>query len=593
MNSMLKDLRSAMAAEGIYAYIIFNTDPNNSEYIPHDQMVVRALTGFSGDNAIVIVTPDFAGLWTDSRFFISGDIELRGSGVSLMKKASNNDPGYMDYLRKNLPKGSTVAMDGNLISQQGFQALRRKLEPAGIIVRNDVDLTPKFWLGRPDPKFSDVFLLGVEYSGMPSRKKIDNLFSRMLTDKCGALILTNLDDIAWLLNLRGGDIEYCPLIRSFMLLSIADGARRAVWFVDGHGFSGEVSDHLEKLDIHIMGYSCIYASLKELPSGTVVQVDCSVANSRIASSVPDTCTIQDRKSPVQFAKAIKNDTETRNLAKAMLIDGLAMERFFYRMESMIEGGIRPITELMLADMLLEERQKGDTFFEESFQCISAFNEHAAMPHYAPSPDSNLAMAPDAIYLVDSGGQYLLGTTDITRTIATGSISPQFAKDYTLVLMGNIELAMAVFPEGTTGHQLDALARMHMWRHGRRFGHGTGHGVGYCLNCHEGPQSISTASNNVSLKEGMVITDEPGIYIEGQYGIRTENMLRVCKAEYDGFLKFDVMTLCHIDTRPVLRELMTQPQIDFLNEYNERVFRELSPHLDAAEAAYLRERTKSI
>ncbi len=593
MNSMLKDLRSAMDAEGIYAYVIFNTDPNNSEYIPGDQMVARALTGFTGDNAIVIVTPSFAGLWTDSRYFISGEIEMRQSGFCLMRKESNNDPGYMDYLRDNLPKGATVAMDGNLITQQNYLSLQKKLEPAGITVRNDVDLTPRFWHNRPHQTLSQIYQLDTRYSGKDTAAKLASLTKRMASDKCDYLVLTRLDDIAWLLNIRGADIDYCPLARSFMVIGRSGGHAEPVLFMDNHAGSFDLEAYLGAAGVAMEPYSHIHAYLGALRGGSTVQVDCNEASSRIVSSISPSCTIQDRKSPVYFAKAIKNETETRNMERAMVIDGLAMERFLYRMEQMVEGGIRPITELMLADMLLAERRKGDTFISESFECISAFNEHAAMPHYAPSRDTDLAHTPDAIYLVDSGGQYLLGTTDITRTIATGKISPQFAKDYTLVLMGNIELAMAVFPEGTTGHQLDALARMHMWRHGRKFGHGTGHGVGYCLNCHEGPQSISTASNCVSLKEGMVITDEPGIYIEGQYGIRTENMLRVCRAGYEGFLKFEVMTLCHIDTRPVIREMMTGAQIDFLNAYNERVYRELSPLLEADVAGYLRQRTAAI
>jgi len=583
-----------MADAGISAYIIFNTDPNNSEYIPEDLMVVKALTGFTGDNAIAIVTGDFAGLWTDSRFFISGEIELRGSGFLLMRKASNNDPGFMEYLRKILAKGSTVAFDGALISQQSYRQLRDKLEPAGIIVRNDVDLTDKFWENRPASILHDIFILEEKFSGESSCSKIQRLGARMETDKASHLVLTRLDDIAWLMNLRGGDIDYCPLVRSFMVLSrTGDGIRPVFFVLDSHRLPGNVIEYLDSLNVRVMEYSDIYQYLSNLPDGDTVQVDCGVANSRIVSCINGKCRLQDRKSPVQFAKAIKNETETQNLYHALLMDGVAMERFFFRMERMVGEGADNITELSLAGMLYGERKKGDTFFTESFECISAFNEHAAMPHYAPCKESDLSISPDAIYLVDSGGQYLYGTTDITRTIPTGDFTPQFAIDYTLVLMGNIELAMAVFPEGTTGQQLDALARMHMWRHGRRYGHGTGHGVGYCLNCHEGPQSISTAYNNVALREGMVITDEPGIYIEGQYGIRTENMLRVCRADYDGFLRFDVMTLCHIDTRPVIKDMMTQPQIDFLNEYNERVFSKLSPYLDTDEAAYLRKRTMSI
>lgn len=592
MSIILDNLRCAMAESGVDAYLIFNTDPHNSEYISEDQWVVRALSGFTGDNAIAIVTQDFAGVWTDSRFYISGEIEMRGSGFQLMKKTTNNDPGFMVFLRDRLKSGNVVAFDGNLLSHNDYISLKKKLEPAGIIVRNNVDLTDRFWKDRPGVRYSDIYILDDKYSGKSVACKLQDLYSSIRSDKGQHLVLTRLDDIAWLLNLRAADIDYCPLLKSFMLISVSDSTERAVLFVHGGRLDGTISQYLAGNGIVVREYGDIYAELGRLDGG-IVFIDCTSANSRIVSSVSKSCKVQDRKSPVQFAKAIKNETEIANIQRALVIDGVAMERFLYRMHQLEESGYRDVTELSLAKILLSERQKGDTFISESFECISAFNEHAAMPHYAPNPDSDLAIRPDGVYLVDSGGQYMLGTTDITRTLPTGRFSDQFAIDYTLVLMGNLELSMAVFPEGTTGHQLDALARMHMWRHGRKFGHGTGHGVGYCLNCHEGPQSFSPVHNPVTLKPGMVITDEPGIYIENEYGIRTENMLRVVKSEYDGFLKFDVMTLCHIDTRPVVKSLMTQPQIDFLNDYNTRVFSEISPYLNDGEKAYLREMTKPI
>jgi Xaa-Pro aminopeptidase len=295
---------------------------------------------------------------------------------------------------------------------------------------------------------------------------------------------------------------------------------------------------------------------------------------------------------VQQWKGVKNDTELANIRKALVIDGVAMERFLHRMDTALQSGEK-LTELSLAAILREERAKGEGFLMESFECISAFNAHAAMPHYAPTPDSDIDVTPNGVYLVDSGGQYLLGTTDITRTMPTGSFTHQFAVDYTLVLQGNIELAMAIFPEGKTGSDLDVLARMDMWKQGRDFGHGTGHGVGYCLNCHEGPHSISPVHNNVALKLGMVVTDEPGIYIEDKYGIRTENMLCVVKSQYSGFLQFEVLTLCHIDTRPVIKEMLTPAQLSFLNAYNKRVFDTLSPLMDADDVQYLRKVTAAI
>ena len=589
---MLDKLRAAMKDAGVDAYIIFNTDPNNDEYIPEDFMVIKALTGFTGDNAIAVVTSDFAGVWTDSRFFISGELELRGSGFQLMKKQSNNDPSFMSFVAGKLPKGSLAAFDGNLITQSDYQMLCRKLQPAGIAVRNDVDLTSMFWTSRPAGRITDIFVLGDSYAGKSAAVKLQELRSQLTATESDHLVLTRLDDIAWLLNLRAADIDYCPVFRAYMVVH-RDASIRDVLFLHDGRLSAYCAQYIESLHIELRPYDDVCTYLSCLLAGHTVQIDCTAANSRIVSSVNPDCRLQDRKSPVQFAKAVKNATEIANIRKAMLLDGAAMERFLCRMEGMAANGYQDTTELSLASMLYGERAKGETFISESFECISAFNGHAAMPHYAPNPGSDLAIRPDGVYLVDSGAQYLYGTTDITRTLPTGKFSSQFARDYTLVLMGHIELAMAVFPEGTTGVQLDTMARMHMWRHGRGFGHGTGHGVGYCLNCHEGPQGISPRAGNVSLKAGMVITDEPGIYIENEYGIRTENMLLVVESEFSGYLRFEPLTLCHIDTRPVIRELMTPAQIEYLNDYNARVRRELEPYLSADELAYIDAVAKAV
>ncbi|MCQ2253197.1 MAG: aminopeptidase P family protein [Bacteroidales bacterium] len=589
MNEKLNSLRAAMESAGIDAYIIFNTDPNNDEYIPQEFMVIRHLTGFSGDNAQVVVTKDFAGLWTDSRYFISGEIELRGSGFQMMKKRTNNDPSFITYLHDKMGKGKVVAFNGEYITQSNYEQITSKLTPKGIEVRNNVDLTQYFWPERPQPQFSDIFMLDSRYTGATATQKLRQIFSEMVTEKSDYLVLNRLDDIAWLLNLRAADIDYCPLIRSFMVLR--KFGKKIVFFAHKQRISTEIVNYLTKLGVEIRDYSNIYSYLSEIKPESTINIDCSSANSLLVSQL-NKCRIQNKKSPVQTAKAIKNDTELTNIQRALIMDGVAMEKFLYQLESKMQKR-EPVTELQLAEILRNERAKNKGFISESFECISAFNEHAAMPHYAPSKQTDLEVKRDGVYLVDSGGQYLLGTTDITRTIPTGRFSRQFATDYTLVLMGNIEIAMAVFPEGSSGSQIDILARMAMWKYGRDYGHGTGHGVGYCLNCHEGPQAISPVHNTVALKEGMIITDEPGIYIENQYGIRTENMIRVARADHKGFLKFEVMTLCHIDTRPVIKEMMTPAQIEFLNNYNQRVFNTLAPFLNTPETEYLRARTKSI
>ena len=589
MNQKLNNLRAAMAKKGVAAYIIFNTDPHNDEYIPREYHIAAALTGFTGENATVVVTQDFAGVWTDGRFYISGEMELKGTEVTLMKTEQNalGIP-YANYLAEHLHKGDRVGCDGQLVTDKLFQKIKSALAPKGITVDNSVDLTSTFWTARPKPTFSDIYILDDKYAGRSAAEKIADLRKK---NGSAYQVVTRLDEVAWLLNLRAADIDFCPLFRAFVVI----GEKEAVLFVNNGRINGNIKAHLDKNGVTVRDYNDIYNYLRQLPDGAPVHIDHKSANSFIVSSVNPKCKITDAPSPVQNAKAVKNETELRNIRQALITDGVAMERFFYKLEQKLAAN-EPLTEMSLAKMLLEERKKGNGFISESFGCISAFNGHAAMPHYAPTDESDIPVNNNGVYLVDSGGQYYEGTTDITRTIATtkdGRYSDKFALDYTLVLQGHIELATAIFPEGTTGSQLDLLARINLWKYGKDFQHGTGHGVGYCLNCHEGPHRISSVHNTVALVPGMIVTDEPGIYIENEYGIRTENIVQVVKSEYKGYNKFDVLTLCHIDTRPIVREILTQTQIDFVNDYNERVYQTLSPFLDEAEKEYLRKRTKAI
>ena len=577
MNQKLNNLRAAMAKKGVAAYIIFNTDPHNDEYIPREYHIAAALTGFTGENATVVVTQDFAGVWTDGRFYISGEMELKGTEVTLMKTEQNalGIP-YANYLAEHLHKGDRVGCDGQLVTDKLFQKIKSALAPKGITVDNSVDLTSTFWTDRPKPTFSDIYILDDKYAGRSAAEKIADLRKK---NGSAYQVVTRLDEVAWLLNLRAADIDFCPLFRAFVVI----GEKEAVLFVNNGRINGNIKAHLDKNGVTVRDYNDIYNYLRQLPDGAPVHIDHKSANSFIVSSVNPKCKITDAPSPVQNAKAVKNETELRNIRQALITDGVAMERFFYKLEQKLAAN-EPLTEMSLAKMLLEERKKGNGFISESFGCISAFNGHAAMPHYAPTDESDIPVNNNGVYLVDSGGQYYEGTTDITRTIATtkdGRFSDKFALDYTLVLQGHIELATAIFPEGTTGSQLDLLARINLWKYGKDFQHGTGHGVGYCLNCHEGPHRISSVHNTVALVPGMIVTDEPGIYIENEYGIRTENIVQVVKSEYKGYNKFDVLTLCHIDTRPIVREILTQTQIDFVNDYNERVYQTLSPFLDEA------------
>jgi len=420
--------------------------------------------------------------------------------------------------------------------------------------------------------------------------KLSRLREKITENGATYFLTSGLDDIAWCLNLRASDIDFCPVFRAFLAV---EKEKDAYLFIHENRLNESTKKYLKNLGIKICGYDSVYDFYKTIPENATLLLDTKTVNSRLYSSF--TQKIIDKPSPIQLMKAVKNSTELQNMRLSMIEDGLALERFFFKFEKNLEKGVK-MTELSAAKMLLEERQKSKNFLFESFECISAFNPHAAMPHFAPSEKDNLEIKKDGVYLVDSGGQYLLGTTDVTRTIPTGKFTEEFARDYTLVLMGNINIAIQKFPAGTPGSHLDVLARQALWQYGLDFGHGTGHGVGYCLNCHEGPHAFSTSAaknNAVAFLPGMIITDEPGFYKENCYGIRHENMLEVVESQIKGFLEFSVMTFCHIDTRPIMKSIMTQSQIDFLNAYNRKVYETLSPYLDESEKEYLKKRTAAV
>ena len=586
MNNNLHKLRQAAIDAGVDAYIIFNTDPHSCEYVPDDYLVVKQLCGFSGDNATVVVTPTFAGLWTDSRFYISGTEELKDSGVTLMKSTESS---FLSWLKSNLKKGSVVAFDGRCTTASVYFDIKKKLDPLGIVLNQKLDLAPSFWINRPKAKISQVYALDVKYAGLSTKEKIEALIPKIKAENADRLLTSDLAEIAWLLNLRGSDISYCPVFKAFMLIG-SDGS--AVLFTDKIRFNNEVAEYLNRLGVVVCDYDLVYTALSGLPEGSSIIVDINSASAELYLSVNKQCKIVERRSPIQLMKAQKNETELANIRRTMIIDGVAMEKFFFWFENQLENNI-PTTEIAAAKKLLEYRTQGEGFISESFECISAFNAHSAMPHFAPSKTNNLLIEKDGVYLVDSGGQYFTGTTDLTRVMPTGAFTSDFAIDYTLVLKAMVNIAMAKFPAKANGCALDAIGRINLWRYGKDFGHGTGHGVGFCLNVHEGPVSISPGTTKTTFLPGMVTSDEPGIYIEGSYGIRIENLLAVQKSEYEGFYSFETLTLCHIDTRAVKTALLNTDEINFINEYNNRVYNTLSPYLNNDEKEYLKKRTAAI
>lgn len=586
MNPKLQQLRGAMQQAGADAYIIFNTDPHASEYVPDDYLTAKQLSGFSGDNATIVVTQNFAGLWTDSRYYISGIKELKDSDFQLIK---SSEPPFTAWLKNNLKKGAVVAFDGKCTTTAAYFDIEKKLSPAGIILNEKLDLTASFWPNRPKPKTSEIFILKEPFAGQSSSEKIKHLIEKIKEEKADIMLVTDLFEIAWLLNMRASDISYCPVFKAFAIVK-QDGS--IILFANQERFNNTQTQYLENLGVTICAYNLVYSALAHLTDGLSIMVDINSANAELYLSVNKQCKIIERRSPIQMMKAIKSNNELANIRRTMITDGVALERFFFWLENSLQQG-NTITESEAAAKLLSLRAQGENFISESFECISAFGANAAMPHYAPGLNSTTIIERNGVYLVDSGGQYLTGTTDITRVIPTGNYTKEFSIDYTLVLKAMINIALAIFPTKTFGAAIDAIGRTNLWQHGKDFGHGTGHGVGYCLNVHESPVSISPNASKVPLAPGMVTSNEPGIYIEGKYGIRIENLLAVEKSQYEGFNRFETLTLCHIDTRAVDINLLGSTETDFLNRYNQRVFETLSPYLSGNEIDYLKNRTAKI
>ena len=588
MNQRLHKLRQAIADAGVDAYIIFNTDPHSCEYVPDDFLVIKHLCGFTGDNATVVVTQTFAGLWTDSRFYISGTEELKDSDVTLMKSTEST---FLSWLQANLRERAVVAFDGRCTTASVYFDIKKKLvnAPLNIVLNGKLDLTPSFWTDRPKGLVSKVYAIDDNFAGLSAKEKFKLLESKIKDENATTLLTSDLAEIAWLLNLRASDISYCPVFKAFMIIG-CNGSR--ILFTDQSRFDKNISDYLADIGVVVCDYDSIYTALSHLPAKTSIIVDVNSASAELYYSIHPDCKIIEHRSPIQLMKACKNDIELANIRKTMVVDGVAMEKFFYWLETQLANS-KSVTELDAAAKLLEYREQGEHFISESFECISAFNQHSAMPHFAPDKNNNLLLQKDGVYLVDSGGHYFTGTTDLTRVIPTGKISDDFAIDYTLVLKAMANISMAVFPEKTTGSAIDAIGRVHLWKHGKDFGHGTGHGVGFCLNVHEGPVSISPGATRSKLQCGMVTSNEPGLYIEGKYGIRIENLLVVKHSDFEGFNNFETLTLCHIDTRPIRKELLNEEELNFINNYNKRVFDMLSPFLNKDEKEYLSNRTAKI
>lgn len=577
----------------IDALIIPNTDPHLCEYVPDHWRIISWLTGFTGSAATVVITGSFAGLWTDSRYYIQAEKQLIDTGFELKKRGDPNSTDYTEWITRNLEEGSRVGFDGRTFSINQKRKLEKLTAEKKIVLRSDYDLISTIWNDRPAMSSSSAFDHPVEYCGKGRAFKIAEVREQMKKMDIDYHLLTSPDDIMWLLNIRGRDVTYSPLLSAFAII----GGEQVLFFADENKIPFTLAKEFDKINVVILPYEETAGIISALPSDSSILINPGTISVSLYESIPPEMRIAENLSIPSILKSIKNKIEIENIGKVMLKDGVALTKFFFWLENNI--GKEQITELSLADKILEFRSMQSYFLEASFSTIAAFNEHGALPHYTATPDSSLLIEPNGILLIDSGGQYLDGTTDITRTIATGVPAVIQIKDFTLVLKGMISIALAKFPLGTKGYQLDILARKALWENGLNYGHGTGHGVGFCLNVHEGPQSISPAvqsGNQIILEPGMLISDEPAVYREGKYGIRTENLM-VCyedeETEFGQFLKFDTVSLCYIDKTLIDESLLDQKEIEWLNAYHSEIYEKLSPLLTPEEKRWLKDKTNSF
>lgn len=605
MNTIFSErinlLRKLMESKGWDAVVVSGSDPHSSEYPAPRWQQVKWLCGFTGEAGDLVITQDHAGLWTDSRYFIQALSQLEGTGVQLHKTRLPESISIPQWLAG---KVRTVAIDGLCWNVSAVKEIYDVLGEGGLVV--DVpDMLQTLWENRPMIPVTPITTLDVDtFGGTPRAEKISWLRKWMLLESVDRVLLTSLDEIAWMLNVRGNDIEYNPLVISYLLVS-QDQVR---WFVKkslSEGWSDpDTLDSFSELEadgVIVDDYDAVFFALSDFTGEQMpvtIAVDFSTLNhhlhSYIQDSYPSGC-IRSITSPVILEKAVKTQSEIDNLRQTHLEDGAAMVRFLHWLEVEVNSG-REVTEWEASEMLTSLRSEIPGYRGNSFENISAYGANAALPHYSTPKEGSSIIRPCGLYLVDSGGQYLTGTTDITRTVPMGECSYMEKEDYTLVLKGMIDLSMAVFPKGTAGCQIDALARMPLWKARRNFGHGTGHGIGYYLCVHEGPQSIRYQYNPQPLLPGMVTSNEPGLYREGMHGIRHENIV-LCvdsgDSEFGSWLSFETLTCCHIDTSAILTELMTSEEKTWLNAYNEGVYETLAPLLPADTATWLRKKTTSI
>jgi Xaa-Pro aminopeptidase len=590
IRERISDLRAKLVDRDLDAYIVYGTDPHLSEYMPDHWQTRPFISGFTGSAGFVIITLEKAALWTDSRYFLQAEIELSGTGIELVKMRTPGYPEPAEWLKMNLKSGAGVATDEGCISASQFKQLDNALNKSGIFLKESGDLLDEIWHNRPTLPDSLVFEHEIWFACTDRKTKINSICSELEKSGADLQIITALDDLAWTFNLRGSDVECNPVFMAYGSIS-KNGSHL---FINSQKLSPELKNKLESEGIQIRDYSGLMNYLQELPKATRILFDPDRTNQAILSNIPKHCSIIEGLSVPCKLKAIKTEAEIRNIREAMRKDGVAMLKFLFWIKNNL--GKIPVNEYTVAQKLIEFRSEQPEFKGISFFPIVGYKEHGAIVHFHVSAENALPIEKDGFLLFDSGGQYSNGTTDITRTIALSELSSRQKTDFTVTLKGMISLTLAKFPVNTRGYHLDILARKDMWQHGLNYGHGTGHGVGYFLNVHEGPMSIRQEFNDRVIEAGMVMSNEPAMYRPGEYGLRTENMMVCVKdetTEFGEFLRFDTLTLCPIDTNAIDKSLLNQQEIEWLNNYHQRVYLELESLLNDELKLFLKELTKSI
>lgn len=583
----LNKLRSFMKKNGLDAFIIPSTDAHLSEYPPTHWESRVWISGFTGSAGTIVVTATEAGLWTDSRYFLQAEEQLEGTSIQLFKEGLPTTPSFTQWLIDTLPAKSTVGIDGNVYIAQEAINLKSDLDRFDLCLNVDNDPFSVIWEDRPILPENPIFVLPEEYTGESAQSKIQRINQKLKKEGANSIIVDTLDTIAWIFNIRGNDVKCNPVAVAYAYIS----ASETVLFINPKKVTTEVAEYLKNQGVILAEYDKFFDYISRLDEK--ICVDLNKVTFKILDAIKDKNTLLFAPSPIDLMKSCKNDVELKGFRSAMHKDGVALVRFFMWLEKAVNNGIE---EIDIPAKLVEFRSKQDLFVGESFDTISGYGPNGAIVHYHVTKESSAKIKPEGLLLIDSGAQYFDGTTDITRTVAVGPLTEQMKKDYTLVLKGHIAIATAIYPQGTRGSQLDILARKALWNEGLNYLHGTGHGIGHFLNVHEGPQNIRLNENPTTLQIGMVTSNEPGLYRDGEYGIRLENLVATKKemtTNFGDFYSFETLTLCPFDTRPIVKELLTKEEIEWFNNYHKMVFDELSPLLDTNEKEWLKNKTHAI